>query len=450
MADAPRASKRSRGGTLLTLLFACGFVAGVLYGEHGLFGGDPVDAGHWTKQAGDLVLVRPLALVALPLVFVSVVAGVASINAFAKVGVVGGTALFYFLVTMLIAVAIGTALVTAIQPGNLAPDERGPLVTGAEARYARDAEVVADVERARQEGQDSLGGAWMNVVSQVVPRSVFAEIARGRTLGVIAIALLLGLALAAGGASTEPAVRVFDALLAALLRIVGWLVCLAPIGVFFLVAWTVGRVGLAGFAGPLLKYLATVGAGLVLHGAIVLPMILLVFGRTNPYQFMWRMRHALLTALGTASSSATLPVTIATAIERGGCSKRATGVAVPLGAAVNLEGTALFEAVAAIFLFQLFGIPLEAIELLIVVITATLAAIGASGIPSAGLATLVIVISAVNTSLAARGSATLPISAIGVIVGVDRVVDMLRTAVNVWGDAVGAKIISRIVPDPAG
>jgi solute carrier family 1 (high affinity glutamate transporter) protein 1 len=222
---------------------------------------------------------------------------------------------------------------------------------------------------------------------------------------------------------------------------------LTPIGVFLLVAGTVGRIGLGELLGPLSRYMATVLVGLAIHAFIVLPLVLRLFAGGNPYRFMWRMKRALLTAFGTDSSSATLPVTIETAQEEAGCSRRASGFVLPLGSTINMDGTALYEAVAVVFLFQFFGIDLSFTELVVVVITATLAAIGAAGIPSAGLVTMVIVITAVNTSLAGRGAEALPLSAIGILLGVDRILDMCRTTVNVWGDAVGAKIITRIAPD---
>jgi Na+/H+-dicarboxylate symporter len=221
---------------------------------------------------------------------------------------------------------------------------------------------------------------------------------------------------------------------------------LAPVGVAALVAWTVARLGVAEVAGPMGWYMVVVLAGLLLHGFVVLPAVLWVLTRENPYRFAHGMRSALLMALGTASSSATLPVTVDAAVTKGGCSKRAAGFVLPLGATINMDGTALYEAVAVVFLFQAYGIELGMAELAIVVITATLAAVGAAGIPSAGLVTMVIVVQAVNSSL---GEAHLPLAAVGLILGVDRVLDMSRTMVNVWGDAVGAKIITRIAPDPA-
>ena len=154
-----------------------------------------------------------------------------------------------------------------------------------------------------------------------------------------------------------------------------------------------------------------------------------------------------MTAFGTSSSSATLPVTMKCAESNGGVSRRASGFVLPLGATVNMDGTALYEAVAAVFLFQCYGVPLGPTELAVVVLTATLAAVGAAGIPSAGLVTMVIVVEAVNNSLGLAGAQRLPLAAVGVIIGVDRILDMCRTAVNVWGDSVGARILTRIAPD---
>ncbi len=434
---------------LLTLLIIVGLVGGCLFGQYVLFDPvTPIGDDHWTKQAGDVILIRPLMLMIIPLVFVSVVAGVTSIGDPSKLGVVGGSTLLYYIGTMVLAVALGATLVSILRPGDLPADVQERMKADAEQQYESSAGIAGNIRQAQEEEKDDLGGAWMNIVRQLVPSNVVDEMAQGRTLGVIVTALLLGLALAAGGSRTEVVVRFFDGLFDALMRLVGWIIWLTPIGVFLLVSWTVGKIGFSALVGPLSRYIATVLIGLAIHGIIVLPVVLLLFARRNPFIFMWQMRRALMTAFGTDSSSATLPVTIESAETEGGCSKRSANFVLPLGATINMDGTAIYEAVAVVFLFQLYGIDLSFGELLIVMITATFAAIGAAGIPSAGLVTMVIVIAAVNTSLASRPDvAPLPISAIGVIIGVDRIVDMCRTTVNVWGDAVGAKIITRIAPD---
>ena len=435
-------------GNLLTGLIVLGLVAGAIFGQTVLFGsmGDDPSA-HWTKQVGDLILIRPLMLLIIPMVMVSVVVGMTSIGDPSKLGVIGSSTVLYYLVTMLIAVTIGTILVSTFKPGILPQEQQVELRGNAETDYARATDISGNIERAKVEGKSHLGGAWANILRQMVPQNIFAEAAKGGTLGVIMFSLMLGLALAAGGEATKPVVKVFDGLFVAIMKLVSWVIWLTPIGVFMLVAWTVGKVGIRELVGPLSKYVALVLTGLAIHGFIVLPLVLALFTRANPFRYMWQMRRALMTAFGTDSSSATLPVTIESAKNEGGCSKRAANFVLPLGATVNMDGTALYEAVAVVFLFQLYGIDLSFGMLLVVVITATLAAVGAAGIPSAGTVTMVIVINAVNTGLP-EGTELLPVAAIGVILGVDRIVDMCRTTVNVWGDAVGAKIMTRLAPDP--
>ena len=435
---------------LLTLLIILGLIAGVLLGQFALFEeahqfDNEFWKDHWTRQVGDLVLIRPLMLMVIPLVLVSVVVGVTRIGDPTKLGVVGGATLVYYLSTMLIAVTIGTALVSTIQPGTGMGVRGDQVRADGEAAFAADESLRSKIEEAEQ---TTLGDAWVNILRQLVPQNIVQEMGETRPLGVIVFALLIGLALAAGGEVTKPAVIVFDALFDALMRLVQWIIWLTPVGVMLLAAWTVGKIGLADLVGPLGKYMLTVLIGLAIHGFIILPLVMTIFTRRNPYRFAWQMRRALMTAFGTDSSAATLPVTIDCAETEGGCSKRSANFVLPLGATVNMDGTALYEAVAVVFLFQLYGYDLSFGELLVVVITATLAAVGAAAIPSAGLFTMVIVIGAVNVSLSGRGvQEALPLAAIGVIIGVDRILDMCRTTVNVWGDAVGAKIITRIAPD---
>ena len=435
-----------RKDTLITILILVGLVAGAIVGQilhNGLAEGESLSA-IW-MDLGNIILIRPLKLLIMPLVFLSVVVGVTSIGDPSKLGVIGGSTVLYYLATMLLAVILGTALVTTVQPGEGIPDEtRAKLIDQGQAQYDQSTKLSSAANVAEKDG---LGGAWMNILEQVIPTNVFRELTETRPLGVIVFALLLGLALAATGPPAAPAVTFFAALFAGVMKLILWVLWLTPIGVFFLVAGTVGRIGIEALTGPLSSYMVTVLAGLAIHGFIVLPLILWILGRCNPFKFLFQMRKALLTAFGTDSSSATLPVTMETAVQEGGCSKRATNFVLPLGATVNMDGTALYEAVAVVFLFQFYGIQLEMAELIIVVITATLAAVGAAGIPSAGLVTMVIVIGAVNTSLNGRGVETLPIEAIGIIFGVDRILDMCRTVVNVWGDSTAAKIITRLAPD---
>ncbi len=434
----------TRSGGRLTALILLGLVAGALAGQW-LHVSGHVDVAELWMSWGDLVLIRPLRLLVIPIVLLSVLVGVTSIGDPSRLGLVGGATLLYYLSTMLVAVILGAVLVTAIEPGvGVPPEQSAALRDAGQAELARQDVLKGRIDDAADLG---MGGAWTSIVDQLIPSNVFEDMVAVRPLGVIVFALALGLALAAGGPAATPAIRVINSLFDAFMRLVRWVIWLTPIGVFLLVAGTVGRIGLGELLGPLSRYMATVLVGLAIHAFIVLPLVLRLFAGGNPYRFMWRMKRALLTAFGTDSSSATLPVTIETAQEEAGCSRRASGFVLPLGSTINMDGTALYEAVAVVFLFQFFGIDLSFTELVVVVITATLAAIGAAGIPSAGLVTMVIVITAVNTSLAGRGAEALPLSAIGILLGVDRILDMCRTTVNVWGDAVGAKIITRIAPD---
>lgn len=434
--------------TLLTLLILLGLVGGVFIGQYALFDPSaPLEDNHWTRLAGELILIRPLTLLVVPLVFVSVIVGVASIGNPSKLGLLGGSTLLFFLVTMLLAATLGAFLASTYRPGDLPGPVQAELRSTAKARFEANSALAANLERVHEDEQSHPGAAWFSVVRQMVPSNVLEEMAQGRSLGVIVFALMLGLALAAGGEKTAPAVRVFDALYEALLRVVQWIIWLAPVGVMLLVAYAVGKIGLHALVGPLRKYMLIVIGGLAIQGFVILPLLLLVLARRNPFGFMWRVRKALLTAFGSASASATLPVSIESCVVEGGCSRRATNFVVPLGSAINMSGTALYEAVATVFLFQLYGIDLSTTDLVIVVFTATLAAIGAAGLPSAGLVTMVIVITAVNTTLAGRAE-PLPLSAMGVIIGVDRILDMCRTAVNAWGNMVAARVMTEIAQDP--
>ena len=426
-----------RNTNILTILILLGLVAGALVGEYGLHDptGANIDQLQWLKEVGNIVLIRPLKVLIIPLILFSVISGITRIGDPAKLGIVGIATLVYYLATMFTAVTLGACLVTWIAPGVLPSDVQLTLIETSQA--------TAAIEHAPR----ALSSAWLNILYQIVPVNIFKDMVNGQPLGIIAFAIAFGLAITAGGDKTKAARDICNACFEGLMILVRWVIWLTPIGVFFLVAWTVGKIGFASIKGPLGWYMATVLIGLAVHGFIILPLVLYVFSGKNPYQFMWQMKRALMTAIGTDSSSATLPVTIDAAENEGECSKRAANFVLPLGATVNMDGTALYEAVAVVFLFQLFGIDLDISQLAVVVITATLAAIGAAGIPSAGLVTMVIVITAVNMNLTGSADGPLPIAAIGIIIGVDRILDMCRTAVNVWGDAVGAKIITRIAPD---
>ncbi|MCL4198763.1 MAG: dicarboxylate/amino acid:cation symporter [Phycisphaerales bacterium] len=438
-----------RGHKLLNTLIFIGLIAGVivgwlLYRHYGSLNLDSKELAarvQWLFDAGDLILIRPLKMLIIPLVFTSVVVGITSIGDPSRLGLIGSSTLVYYFATMLLAAVLGVTLVTAFQPGEGVSQKVN--LQEVEQRYAES----DDSPRKVIEGSPrDLGSVWMNILRQMIPDNVLSAAVNVQPLPVITFSILFGLALGFLGESVKPATEFFEALFRAVMQLVGWVLWLTPIGVFLLVSWTIARLGGEAVA-AVGKYMLIVFVGLVIHGFLTLPVVLLLFGKINPYRFMWRMRPALVTAFGTDSSSATLPVTIRTAENEGECSKKASGFVLPLGSTINMDGTALYEAVAVIFLFQVYGIELGFEAVAVVALTATLAAVGAAGIPSAGLVTMVIVIEAVNTTLAGTSHPALPLAAVGLIFGVDRILDMCRTTINVWGDAVGAKIITRIAPD---
>ncbi|GIW71148.1 MAG: hypothetical protein KatS3mg102_0690 [Planctomycetota bacterium] len=275
------------------------------------------------------------------------------------------------------------------------------------------------------------------VLVGLVPNNLFEAMAQTQLLPVIVFSLFFGAVLTTLGDKGRHVLGFFDGVNDAIMKMVGVVMLFAPAGIFALVAGRIGEEG--GFAGfyPQLveigRYFLTVVLGLAVHGLVVLPLILWWVGRRSPFAYAAGMAEALLTAFSTASSSATLPVTIENA-ERQGVSERSASFVLPLGATINMDGTAMYEAVAALFIAQAFGVPLGLPEMLVVFLTATLAAIGAAGIPEAGLVTMVIVLQAVG----------LPLEGVSLILVVDWLLDRFRTTVNVWGDAVGAAVIDRL------
>jgi Na+/H+-dicarboxylate symporter len=267
----------------------------------------------------------------------------------------------------------------------------------------------------------------------------FEAATRGNVLGLIFFSIFFGMVLVQMGERARVILEVVEVLSDAMMRMVVLVMKLAPLGVFSLMALQIAESGL-GILLLLGKYIFCVLLALFLHGAVVLCLFLWGMGGRSPWGFFVSVRDALGVALSTASSSASLPVTMEVLEEKAGIPKRVVRFVMPLGATVNMNGTALYEAVAAIFIAQLYGIDLSLTAQILVVLTATLAAVGAAGIPSAGTVTMVMVLAAVG----------LPLSGIGLLLAVDRVLDMFRTATNVWGDMVGAAVIARYEKEAGG
>ena len=390
-----------------------GIVVGVLAGivTGWVFGSDMVAV----KWVGDLFL-DALKMLIIPLVVAAVVTGVASLGDIRRLGRLGGVTVAYYVVTSGIAVVTGLIVVNIIRPG-----------AGLDIETAT---APADIA-AREAGISDILGSLIH------PNIVDAA-ATGQFLPLILFSILLAAALTTVGKTGEHVIEFFNGINEAMMRLVIWLMYLAPIGIFALVA---GRLGEAGGGAAFWAeiqsvgwYVATVLIGLALHFIVLLAILIMVAGQRPAY--LVGMLRALFTAFGTASSSATLPLTMECARENG-VDPRAIRFVLPLGSTVNMNGTALYEAVAVLFISQAYGLDLGFGQQVVVFLTATLAAVGAAGIPEAGLVMMVIVLNAVG----------LPLDGIGLILTVDWFLDRFRTTVNVWGDAVGAAVVSRWVPD---
>lgn len=372
-----------------------------------------------TLRACGTVFLAFLKALVVPLIATSVMLGVAQLAGLAGFGRRALGVAFYYFSTTLVAVATGLVLVNVIAPGK-----------GVGELTARVAPAAA--LEARGPAQ-----AIYELVVSLFPPNWIAAAAEGNLLGLIVVAVLLGATIASLPRAAERLVPLIQALNEVLLRLVRAAVWAAPLGILGLVA---DRIGVAGGGDVIGRELAALGAyaltvilGLAVHGAITLPLVLRFVAKRAPLRYASGMSESLVTAFGTASSAATLGVTMQGVVDRNGVSPLAAELVVPLGTTVNMNGTALYEAVAAVFIAQVIGIELSGVQQIVVLLTATLAAVGAAAIPEAGLVTLVLVLSAVG----------LPAESVGLILSIDWILDRFRTAVNVWGDAVGAAVIDR-------
>jgi Na+/H+-dicarboxylate symporter len=384
----------------ILIAIVSGTVIGLLLGEN---------ARH-IKIIGDL-FIRLLRMIIIPLILASMVSGIASIGNIRNLGRIGLRTFIYYMATTLLAVSVGLVLVNLFEPG-----------TGIELGAGKNAEAALTTTP-----------SMISVVRDIIPENLFEAMAKDKVLSIIFFSLILGVALSSVGEKARALVGLFEAFNGVMMKITDWIMRLAPLGVFALMAFTIGQMGLSVIK-PLSLYIATVALGLGIHAFITLPILLGVFGRYSPLKFIRDVFSAVATAFSTASSAATLPITMDCLEKNTGVSNKVASFVLPLGATVNMDGTALYEAVAAMFIAQAYNIDLTLGQQLIIMLTATLASIGAAAIPGAGLVTMVIVLKAVG----------LPLEGIGMILAVDRVLDMCRTAVNVWGDACGATVVARL------
>uniref|UniRef100_A0A3Q0QPY3 Amino acid transporter n=1 Tax=Amphilophus citrinellus TaxID=61819 RepID=A0A3Q0QPY3_AMPCI len=372
------------------------------------------------------ILIRLLKMIIIPLVVCSLVSGAASIDPKA-LGKLGGWAMLFFLVTTLIASSIGVVMGFIVSPGSV------PV-----SRPASLDEAVP----ARKEIIDSFLDLIRNIFPSNLVSAAFQSVPFGtdqdgmNILGLVVFAIAFGVALRKLGEEGEILIKFFNSFNEATMVLVSWIMWYAPLGIMFLVAGKIVEMEDVGslFAG-LGKYIACCLAGHFIHGFLVLPGIYFIFTRKNPYSFLWGIFTALATAFGTSSSSASLPLMIKCVEENNGVSKHISRFILPIGATVNMDGAALFQCVAAVFIAQLNNISLNFIQVITILVTATASSVGAAGIPAGGVLTLAIILEAIG----------LPTNDISLILAVDWIVDRTCTVVNVEGDAFGAGLLQFFV-----
>lgn len=370
----------------------------------------------YVKWMGDLFL-RGLKMIIVPLILTSIVTGVANIGDAQDLGKLGLKTIVYYITTSLFAILIGLFLVNFIQPG-----------VGADLGFSKSVEGI----NATSQG---LG----KVLMKMVPTNIFQALASADMLAIIFFSILVGFFLMKIAKEyKDPLLNLFNGGFELMMKITSFVIKFTPLGIFGIVAAVVAeqagdRQALLDITQRLGLYMAAVLGGLFFHAFITLPLLLRLIGKVNPYKHFQAMTTPLLTAFSTSSSSATLPLTMDAVENNVGVSNKITSFVLPLGATVNMDGTALYECVAAMFIAQAYGIHLSFLSQIVVVFTALLASIGAAGIPMAGLVMITVILTAVG----------LPLEGVGLILAVDRILDMCRTTVNVWSDSCGSAIIAK-------
>jgi Na+/H+-dicarboxylate symporter len=369
------------------------------------------------------LFLNALKMIIVPLIVSSIVTGMAGLGGSDAMGRLGGKTLLYYMTTTLFAVLVGLLMVNITTPGIVDGEPAGEIVTLSDADGA---EIAARVE-----GRGA--GDVIDIFIRMVPTNIVAAAAEGQMLGLIFFSLLFGYFMTRiDGGPSRVLHDFWQGVFAVMMKITDWVMLFAPVGVFALVAKVVASTGFAAFQ-PLMVFFFTVLGALAIHAFVVLPLLLWLFARVNPGRHYQAMSPAVLTAFSTASSSATLPVSMDCVERRAGVSNRTTSFVLPLGATVNMDGTALYECVAAMFIAQAYGIELGFATQFTVVLVALLTSIGVAGIPAASLVAITIILTAIG----------LPVEAVGLILAVDRILDMCRTSVNVFSDSCGAVLIGR-------
>jgi proton glutamate symport protein len=356
------------------------------------------------------VFLRALRMIIVPLIFSSIVTAVSGIGNADNLGRMGIKTFSYYLSTSLLAIITGLILVNLIQPG-----------VGADLGFERQLEGFGE------------GDTFGQTLMKIIPVNIIDAMAKGDMLAIIFFAMLFGFFTTRVSKELgDPIKDFFNGVFEVMMKITMFVIRFTPLGIFGIVAVIVAEQSLGVFI-SMGKYMITVIVALAIHSIITLPMIVRIIGRANPMKHFKNMSVPLLTAFSTSSSSATLPLTLEAVEKKSGISNKTSGFVLPMGATINMDGTALYECIAVLFIAQAYGMEMSILQQSIIVITALLASIGAAGIPMAGLVIITVILSAVG----------LPLEGVGLILAVDRILDMFRTTVNVWSDSCGAVIIAK-------
>ena len=355
------------------------------------------------------IFIASLKMMVVPLVFVSLVCGVTSMGDLRALGRIGSKSVGYYIFTTGVAISIALIIAVLVSPGA------GFIISASPTQY-----------------QAATPPNFTQVLIDLIPANPIAAFSSGKMLQIIVFSILLGVAITMAGEKAGKISEFFQGLNEVVMQMVWIVVRLAPIGVFCLIARTFAAEGLDAFI-PLIKYFGCVVLALAIHAMVTYSCLLKFFGKLNPILFYKKMRGAQLFAFSTASSNATIPVTLQTVQTRLGVDRSVASFTVPFGATINMDGTAIMQGVATVFIAQVYGVDLGLADFLAVILTATLASIGTAGVPGVGLIMLAMVLQQVG----------LPVEGIALIIGVDRILDMLRTAVNITGDSAVTCVIAR-------
>jgi proton glutamate symport protein len=366
-----------------------------------------IDAISWMG----VLFMRALKMLIIPLILSSIVSGVAGIGSAGGLGRVAGKTFSYYIASSLIAIITGLLLVNLLKPGigmGLVASQSENSITGA--------------------------STFKETLLNIIPDNIFSAMASGDMLSIIFFSILMGFFITKLSPEyREKMVSIFSGFFELMMKITLFVIRFTPLGVFALVAGVVApHSDLMALAGNMGVYMLTVISALAIHGILTLPVGLRTLAKVSPVKHLRAMRVALLTAFSTSSSGATLPLTMEAVEQRSGVSNKISSFTLPMGATINMDGTALYECVAVIFIANAYGIDLTFGQQVIVVITSLLASIGAAAVPMAGLVMMTIILTAVG----------LPLEGVGLILAVDRILDMFRTVINVWSDSCGAVIIA--------